>query len=584
MVQFDDKYSDDRVASLHAQEEERSIQATAPQLGFQYINLRGYSISPAALAVIPEDKAKAAKIVAFDLKRQTLSVAAKQPNDPKTQALLQELQAQRYIPEVYMCSGASLEHAWKRYADIASSTAEKKGVFEINTEDIDRLTAEINQKEDVLRILKSIRTANTSRRISETLELIFAGGLALRASDIHIEPEESGIRLRYRFDGVLQDITDLDRYIYERLMSRLKLLSGMVLNNKAEAQDGRFTFTTGEREIEIRSSVIPGAQGESIVMRLLDPTVASFTMEKIALNPHIAAAMTQQLKKPNGLIITTGPTGSGKTTALYAFLREVHTEGTKIITIENPVEYKLDGIVQTQTGDDYTFASGLRAILRQDPDVIMVGEIRDREVAETAIHAAQTGHLVFTTLHTNSAVAGFVRLIDLGVDPRIMGTSINVMMGQRLVRRLCPDCKAAYEASPEETALITHVMERHPHPSPLNAPITLHRAVGCSACGGTGFRGRMGIFEAIIMDEAVEEVVLRDPREHVILDAAKPQGIPTMIEDGIEKVLAGITSLTELQRVIELPYTIASTATPDDAPASTPDDAASDDEFLKHVV
>ena len=197
--------------------------------------------------------------------------------------------------------------------------------------------------------------------------------------------------MRYRLDGVLHDIFDIDRYIYERLMSRLKLLSGMTLNKKQEAQDGRFTFEVADQEIDVRSSIIPGAAGESMVMRLLDSGVAGYTLDKISLNNRLREVMAIELKKPNGLIITTGPTGSGKTTALYAFLRATHTEGVKIITIENPVEYKIEGIVQTQTGDDYTFSSGLRAILRQDPDVIMVGEIRDREVAETAIHAAQTG-------------------------------------------------------------------------------------------------------------------------------------------------------------------------------------------------
>lgn len=581
MVQFDDQYTNTRITDLHTAEEERLIQATAPQMGFDYVNLRGYTINPEAIGAIPEEKARLAEMAGFELNKNILSVGVRNPNSPKVQAVLKELQAQRYTLAVYMCSEASLEYAWKRYQDITNSSAEKKGVFEISAEDITRLTREIKHKEDVALVLKGINSSNNSRRISETLELIFAGGLALGASDIHIEPEETGIRLRYRFDGVLHDIVDLDSYIYSRLISRLKLLAGMVLNSKAEAQDGRFTFDTGEREVEVRASLIPGAIGESVVMRLLDPTVASFSMEKINLNKHLKEVMEQQLKKPNGLIITTGPTGSGKTTALYAFLREAHTEGVKIITIENPVEYKLEGIVQTQTGEDYTFSSGLRAILRQDPDIIMIGEIRDREVAETAIHAAQTGHLVFSTLHTNSAVAGFVRLIDLGVDPRIMGTSINIMLGQRLVRILCPDCRAAYTATQEESRLINHVMENHPHPIPVATPLTLYRPVGCSSCENTGFKGRAGIFEAVIMDDAVEEVVIRDPREHIITEAAKPQGIPTMIEDGIEKVIAGITSLKELERVIELPYHAIRVDGQTKPP--TPN-GIGDDDFLSHVV
>lgn len=583
MVKFDDSYSNSRIADLHAQEEERVVQTMAPQQGFEYINLRGYTMNPEAVAIIPEAKARAAEVVGFEINQHNVSVACRNPNHPKTQALLAELQNRTYTPIVYICSSASLEHGWKRYADITNSSAEKKGVFEISAEDIKKLTDSIKTIEDVVQHLKKISTINNNRRISETLELIFAGGLALGASDIHIEPEQTGIRLRYRFDGVLHDVADLDSYIYSRLISRLKLLSGMVLNTKAEAQDGRFTFDTSEREVEVRASIIPGAIAESIVMRLLDPSVASFSMDRIKLNKYIEAAIRIQLKKPNGLIVTTGPTGSGKTTALYAFLKETHSEGVKIITIENPVEYKLEGIVQTQTGDDYTFASGLRAILRQDPDIIMVGEIRDREVAETAIHAAQTGHLVFTTLHTNSAVAGFPRLIDLGVDPRIFGSSINIILGQRLVRLLCVDCKKPYQASKEQVQLIKQIMSGHPFPVPVPEPLTLYKATGCAKCGHTGFKGRAGIFEGIIMDEAVEEAILRDPREHVIIDAAKPQKIPAMIEDGIEKVINGQTSITELERVIELPQlintSVKNTKAPDDNSAG-----AIDEDFLSHVV
>jgi type II secretory ATPase GspE/PulE/Tfp pilus assembly ATPase PilB-like protein len=287
--------------------------------------------------------------------------------------------------------------------------------------------------------------------------------------------------------------------------------------------------------------------------------------------------MRTELKKPNGLIITTGPTGSGKTTALYAFLRETHKEGVKIITIENPVEYKIEGIVQTQTGDDYTFSSGLRAILRQDPDVILIGEIRDKEVAETALHAAQTGHLVFSTLHANNAAAAFARLIDLGVDPRVLGTSINIMLGQRLVRKLCESCKVAYQATTEEVAALTSILSSHPDHPPIVEPVTLFKAAGCLICSNTGYKGRVGIFEAILMDEAVEEVVIRDPREHVILAAAEAQNIPTMLEDGMDKVRLGTTSLAELERVIEIPLTKATPPSTGELPGDT-------DLFLSHVV
>lgn len=580
MLQFNDNTSGVKFNDIRSQEEERYVQAMSPRYGYEYIYLRGYSINPEALGVVTEAQAREHELVCFDMNRKNLSVAVKDPTSPKVQLLLQELLSRKYTLSIYMCSTKSLEHAWERYKDVVAANAEKKGVFEIDTAVILHLMASIKTINDFVTTLKSINTANNSRRISETLELIFAGALALKASDIHIEPEQAAVRLRYRFDGVLHDIADLDTYIYQRLLSRLKLLSGMTLNAKAIAQDGRFTFEAGEREIEVRSSIIPGSISESIVMRVLDPGVASFSMDKLQLNSHIEKAIRAELKKPNGLIVTTGPTGSGKTTALYAFLRETHNEGVKIITIENPVEYKIEGIVQTQVGDDYTFASGLRAVLRQDPDIIMVGEIRDHEVAETAIHAAQTGHLVFTTLHTNSAAAAFARLMDLGVDSRIFGTAVNVILGQRLVRILCTDCREAYEATPEEKLVIDHIISEHPFPPTIPSPLTLYRAVGCTSCGNTGYRGRAAIFEGIFMDEAVEEVVMRDPREHVIIEAAKPQKIPSMTQDGIEKVLSGLTSMKELERVIEIP-SAASLSPATKKPAVAVSD---EDDFLSHVV
>jgi len=577
MQKFDDARFQGRLSQFHGAEEERRIQALATQYGSDYIQLVGYTINPEAVAIIPEAEARRAAAVGFELKRDTFSLAALEPTNPDTVALVNKLQKQRYIVRVYMCSKHSLEHGFERYRDITTSTAEKKGVFEIDATEIAAFTEKIQDRSSVEQLLNAIKGTDNTRRVTETMEVIYAGALRLRVSDIHIEPEETAIRLRYRLDGVLQDIAMIDRSIYSRLISRLKLLSGMTLNKKNEAQDGRFTFDVGEKQVEVRSSVIPGANGESIVMRLLDPTVASFNMSALNLNPYIYAAMEHELKKPNGLIITTGPTGSGKTTALYAFLRETHKEGIKIITIENPVEYKLQGIVQTQTGDDYTFASGLRAILRQDPDVIMVGEIRDREVAETAIHAAQTGHLVFSTLHTNSAAAAFPRLIDLGIDARIFGSSINIMLGQRLVRKLCEHCLETYEASTEERAILTEIYKTHPYPATLSEPLILARPRGCEKCSHTGFKGRASIFEGIIVDQAVEDVLVRDPREHLIVEAAAPQKIPTMLHDGADKVVAHITSLAELERIIELP--VVHTENLGDTPPNP-----SEADFLAHVV
>ena len=552
MPQFDDTFSGERLEEIRRKEEEHLIKALALQSGFEYIDLRGITINPTALFLLTLEEATQGEIVPFETVRNRVSVAVRNPQRPETQQAIQQLQDKGYTVTVFMTSHASLEHGWNRYKDQKKTEAVTHGVLDIDSKNVSQQAGSLKTPEAVAAHIIEIRTLNTVRRVSETLESIFAGALALGASDIHIEPEESGVRLRYRLDGVLHDIMDLEREIYQRLMSRLKLLSGMILNIRNEAQDGRFTFTTLEKEVEVRSSVIPGASGESIVMRLLDPTVASFNLEQLGLNETLYTLMLEEVKRPNGLIVTTGPTGSGKTTALYAFLRKAHSPDVKIITIENPVEYKVDGIVQTQVSEEYTFASGLRAILRQDPDIIMVGEIRDREVAETAIHAAQTGHLVFTTLHTNSAVGAFPRLIDLGVDYRVIGNSVNMVLGQRLVRVLCESCKTSRTANEAESALIEDILATHPKPPTTPRPFTIFESTGCPVCNHTGFKGRQGVYEAIKVDQYVEEAIITDPREHIILQAAKAQGIPSMAEDGIEKVLQGITSLTELKRVVDL--------------------------------
>lgn len=576
MTQFDNTFDSERMDEIRRQEESHLIQQLATQYGYQYVDLTGVTIDPKALQTIAEMDATGGNMVAFELHNKKLTVAIRNPNNQTTKDVLKKLETAGYTTNVVMTSTHNLEHAWKRYHDQKSTTAVRRGVLDINPDKIVDLMKKLGTREEVKAFILDIRTLNSARRVSETLEAVFAGALALGTSDIHIEPEEGGIRLRYRLDGVLHDIIDLERTVFERLISRLKLLAGMRLNVHDEAQDGRFTFDIGEKVVEVRASIIPGATGESMVMRLLDPSVASFSMETLGLNPILNQIMQAELKRPNGMVITTGPTGSGKTTALYAYLQEAHSPEVKIITIENPVEYKIDDIVQTQVGEDYTFASGLRAVLRQDPDIIMVGEIRDREVAETAVHAAQTGHLVFSTLHTNSAVGAFPRLIDLGVDYRIIGSSVNIILGQRLVRVLCKTCKKSRVATPAETTLITNVIAGHPTPPTLREPLTVYEPSGCDDCNQTGFSGRAGVFEAIRVDEAVEEAVIRDPREHVIQEAARAQGIPTMAEDGIVKVLNGETSLTELQRVVDLSDARG-------AGEKTPEEKA-DDDFAAHVI
>lgn len=546
MPQFDDSKINQKLATLEQSAEENGARMLAPKYNLQYTNLRGITIDTDALGLVPEAAAREAGVAVFLQQQKQLSVAIQNPANPKTEDVLQSLEQKGYTIIGYLVTLASLEHAWLRYKDVRGATAEKHGVLDVSPEAIVAFQKEIETHLDVASKILDVQQGNNTEKASRTIEVLFAGALALGASDIHIEPEQNAVRLRYRLDGVLWDITNVDKTIYGLLGSRVKLLSGLLLNVHNEAQDGRFTFDVGTKNIEVRTSVIPGAYGESIVMRLLDPDASGFTLEGLGLNSALRAVIEEELGRPNGAIVTTGPTGSGKTTALYAFMQQVHTPETKIVTIEDPVEYKLPGIVQTQVDEDYTFAQGLRAILRQDPDVIMVGEIRDREVAETAVNAALTGHLVFSTLHTNSAAGAFPRLLDLGVDARTIGSSINLVLGQRLVRVLCDACKVRRDATAEEQRVIAGVLGEAPHQH------TVYVAKGCDVCGGSGYKGRRGVFEGIRVDKAVEEAVIRDPREVNIIAAARPQGIPTLAEDGIQKVLDGITSLDELERVVDL--------------------------------
>lgn len=546
MPQFDDDRINAKLALLKHSAEERAVVDSAEASGDEYVNLHGITIDTDALKLVSETEARQAGLAVFLAQGKTLRVAIQTPPRPEAAAILERLTAAGYTITKYAASAESLAHAWERYKDVEHATPTKRGILDVHPDAIATLSEQISTYLDVAEKIQAVSAAQSSERTSNVIEIIFAGALALLASDIHIEPERTAVRLRYRIDGVLFDVAALERDLYSSLISRLKLLSGLILNIHDEAQDGRFTLNIGPRELEVRSSVIPGAQGESIVMRLLDPDTSSFKFENLGLNEKLKKVMEEELTRPNGAVITTGPTGSGKTTALYAFMQKVHTPEVKIITIEDPVEYKLPGIVQTQVADDYTFDSGLRAILRQDPDVIMVGEIRDRDVAETAVHAALTGHLVFSTLHTNSAAGAFPRLIDLGVDYRMIGSAFNVVLGQRLVRVLCDACKIERDATIEEQKRIARIMDEPVHQH------TLHDKGGCDACNGSGFKGRIGIFEAIVVDQAVEDAVISDPREANIMRAAKPQGIPTMQQDGMLKVLAGTTSLDELERVVDL--------------------------------
>ena len=382
---------------------------------------------------------------------------------------------------------------------------------------------------------------------------LFGSAILLEASDLHLEAKEEGARLRLRIDGVLQEVTLLENNVYEALLSRLKLLSGIKLNVADRPQDGRFTFQPeGQGPIEARVSSLPSEHGESLVVRILNPQNLK-RVKDLGLRKDLLESFLAEIAKPNGMILVTGPTGSGKTTTLYAFLQEVQNPEIKIITIEDPIEYHLEGISQTQVqpGKDYTFASGLRAIVRQDPDVILVGEIRDKETAEIALQASLTGHLVFSTLHTNDAAGTVARLLSLGTQAANVAASLNLIIAQRLVRKVCKKCSTLSKATSKEVEVVQKGLKSMKKvlspkiPSSFKVP----EAKGCKECNSTGYRGRVGIFEAIVVTDDIEKLLGESPSIAQLREHLTKQGFVTMYQDGLLKVLEGITTLQELGRV-----------------------------------
>lgn len=385
---------------------------------------------------------------------------------------------------------------------------------------------------------------------TKVANIIFSSASALKASDIHFEIERDKTLLRFRLDGLLYDVLRFDTKVYNSLLNRIKLVSGLKLNVIDTPQDGRFTIKRDNADIEVRVSTIPSEYGETAVLRLLDPSAVALKLSDLGLRPDDLEAANLEIKKPNGMILATGPTGSGKTTTLYAFLKEVNSSELKSITIEDPIEYHLPGIEQTQVDEErgYTFAAGLRSILRQDPDIILVGEIRDLETAETAIHAALTGHLVFSTLHTNDAVGAVPRLVDMGIKLPTIGPALNLIVAQRLLRKLCDACKTEMMIDAATKANIDKFITSLPPRVAKPDKISLYTAKGCDKCNN-GYVGRIGVFEMLPAGDELEKEIARDLTEEAIRKFAKSKGMVSLQADGILKAFAGITTLDEVERI-----------------------------------
>jgi type IV pilus assembly protein PilB len=562
MASFDDEKSDKKLEELRQKEEEELVEMLAQsKYGIPYINLLVISIENDALRIVPEQEARTYEVAGFKLIGKELHLAVHSPAKEGLQNILSSIEEKGYHITLYMCSKASLQKAWDRYKEISLATESRAGSLDISGETLITLGEQIKTIEDMTRIVDEVNRESKSHKISRMLEIIMAGAISLGASDVHIEPEESRARLRFRLDGILNDVLFFGLDVYKMLNTRLKLLSGMKLTASQTAQDGRFSIWIKEDEISIRSSMIPGAYGESIVMRILNPKSIRVKLEDLGMQTNLFELIMREIKKPNGMILITGPTGSGKTTTLYAFLQKIYSPDIKIITIEDPVEYHLPGITQTQTESEkgYTFLEGLRSALRQDPDIIMVGEIRDAETAKIAVESALTGHLVFSTLHTNNAAGVIPRLIDLDVNPKIMSSALSLSIAQRLVRKLCSKCKKNRPATSEEKATIEKIIADAKNEGKdlsiyginENTSMVLFEPVGCENCNKTGFKGRVGVFEAIYNDERISDLIPKNPSEREIKKASEEQHLLDMKEDGVVKILHGVTSFDEVKSVVD---------------------------------
>lgn len=396
-------------------------------------------------------------------------------------------------------------------------------------------------------------------KVTNLLEIVLGGAILLRASDLHIEPGEKETRIRIRIDGILQDATVINRQVYEALLSRIKLLAGIKLNISDHPQDGRFSILLSlpqgkETSIEIRTSTLPAKEGESVVLRILNPQ-SLVEIEALGLRKDLLAIFLKEIKKPNGMIIVTGPTGSGKTTTLYSFLKKIQKPEIKIITIEDPIEYYLKGVSQTQVAPDkkYDFATGLKSIMRQDPDVILVGEVRDSETVKIALQAALTGHLVFTTLHTNDAAGTIARLTSLGANTSNIAPAINLAIAQRLVRKVCKKCTRLQKINAKDLEKLKKGLQSIPKTikiPQLTPNLKIPQIKGCSACNFTGYQGRIGIYEALLIDDKIEKFMLTNPSITALRERAIKNGMVLAKQDGLIKVLEGITTIEEIEKIM----------------------------------
>lgn len=491
--------------------------------------LKHFKIPDELITLVPEKMARTYFLVPLEREVNTLKVAMTNPANVEAIEFVKRHTGMNVVPS---------------YAPIEEIRMALNQYKQNIREEFDQVIAENLRAANVE---GNLQAAAEKLPVIKVLDTIFQYALAERASDIHIESLEEEVFVRFRIDGVLHDIIRLPKSVEEALLARIKILSNLKLDEHRVPQDGRYKFTQNEEVVSLRISIIPGFYGENVVMRLLRESARPQSLEELGILGKNQEIVNDNLQKPHGMILVTGPTGSGKTTTLYSMLNIINTIKVKICTIEDPIEYAVHRVTQIQINQKtgLTFAAGLRALLRHDPDVIMVGEIRDSETAEIAVHSALTGHLVLSTLHTNDAPGTIPRILDMGVEGYLASSTINVVIAQRLVRKICSSCKMEYAPSAVE-------MERLGNDFGVKNNITkLYKGKGCTECRNSGFSGRIGIYEVLPVTEAIRELVNKKSSTDAIRDKAVEEGMKLMIEDGLEKVEAGMTTIEEVLRVVQ---------------------------------
>lgn len=538
---------------IKREKEEEITQKEARKHGLPYENLSLKPIDVDDVATLPEKKAREAKLAVVHKAGDNLIVALADPDLPKAQQVLSELDDEGYELKKIMVSESSLEKPWKLYERYSPPEPSLKDILPIEKQRLETLKKEVNRIEEL-----RARVKNTKTR--ELIYIIVMGAINFKATDIHLEPGEDKMRLRFRIDGILQDIATIEMKKYRWLLSRIKILADLKVNIHNINQDGRFKIaieaeqSKRKEESAVRVSIIPEENGETVVMRLLGVGVKKLTLDELGLPEPKQKKLEKQLAQPNGIILATGPTSSGKSTSLYSFLKMLNEPEVKIITIEDPIEYNLPDITQSQVNKDegYTFETALEATLRQNPEIMLVGEMRDPESAQIALQAASTGHLVFSTLHTNDAAGAISRLKQLGIDPESIPSAVNAVVGQRLVRKLCPHCKKKRTLSDQEKENIEKALSLISPKSgvePPEVPDQVYEAQGCPKCNNLGYQGRTGIFEIFTINDVIEKLINEGATTYEIRARAMQEGMVTMLQDGLMKVIEGVTSLEEVHRV-----------------------------------